>query len=124
MCKMKQTHYIRCLIVNNTFHDQLPVSFCGSLFSEDQVLCSTNVQSQSHGIYTEPTKENYTGVETTPFWNYFFCRFFLRLREGINGKKTFSFGHCPNHLNPPPLTPIRATWSFFSDVKIQDLKVT
>ena len=27
-------------------------------------------------------------------------------------KKTFSFGHCPNHL-PPPLTPIRATWSFF-----------
>ena len=25
----------------------------------------------------------------------------------------FSFGHCPNHLTPPPLTPIRATWSFF-----------
>ena len=24
------------------------------------------------------------------------------LREGVNGKKTFSFGHCPNHLNPPP----------------------
>ena len=28
-------------------------------------------------------------------------------------KKTFSFGHCPNHLTLPPLTPIRATWSFF-----------
>ena len=25
-----------------------------------------------------------------------------RLREGFNEKKTFSFGHCPNHLNPPP----------------------
>ena len=30
-------------------------------------------------------------------------------------KKTFSFGHCPNHLNP--LTPIRATWSSFSTSK-------
>ena len=38
-------------------------------------------------------------------------------------KKRF-FGPCPNHLTPPPLTPIWATWSFFSDVKIQDLKVT
>ena len=28
-------------------------------------------------------------------------------------KKTLSFGHCPNHLKPPPLTPIRATWSSF-----------
>ena len=34
-----------------------------------------------------------------------------RLREDINRKKTFSLGHCPNHLNP--LTPIRAIWSFF-----------
>ena len=23
------------------------------------------------------------------------------LREGLNGKKTFSFGHCQNHLTPP-----------------------
>ena len=23
------------------------------------------------------------------------------LREDIGTKKTFSFGHCPNHLNPP-----------------------
>ena len=37
----------------------------------------------------------------------------LALREGLNGKKNFSFGHCPNHLTPPPLTPIRATCSFF-----------
>ena len=35
-----------------------------------------------------------------------------RTREDINRKKMFSFGHCPNNLNPP-LTPIRATWSFF-----------
>ena len=27
------------------------------------------------------------------------------LREDINRKKTFSFGHCPNHLNPPPHDP-------------------
>ena len=46
-----------------------------------------------------------------------------RIREDINRKKTFSFGHCPNNLTPPP-DPIRATWSFFSDVKIPDLKVT
>ena len=45
----------------------------------------------------------------------------VSFREDINGKKTFSFGHCPNHLTPPPLTPIRATWSFFSDVKIQKI---
>ena len=37
----------------------------------------------------------------------------FRIREGVNGKKTFSFGHCPNHLNSPPITPIRATWSSF-----------
>ena len=24
------------------------------------------------------------------------------IREDIGTKKTFSFGHCPNHLNPPP----------------------
>ena len=30
----------------------------------------------------------------------------------------------PESLKPPPLTPIRATWSYFSEVKIQDLKVT
>ena len=29
----------------------------------------------------------------------------LVLREDINRKKTFSFGHCPNHLNPPPHDP-------------------
>ena len=46
-----------------------------------------------------------------------------RLREDINRKKTFSLGHCPNHLNPPPLTPIRATWSSFLDVKNDVLRV-
>ena len=49
---------------------------------------------------------------------------YLIIREGLNGKKTSSFGHCPNHLTPPPLTPFRATWSFFWEVKIQDLKIS
>ena len=44
------------------------------------------------------------------------------IREDINRKKTFSFGHCPNHL-PPPLAPIRATWSSFLDVKNDVLRV-
>ena len=29
----------------------------------------------------------------------------MTIREDINRKKTFSFGHCPNHLNPPPHPP-------------------
>ena len=46
------------------------------------------------------------------------------LRENIKRKKTFSLGHCPNHLTPPlPLTPIRATWSSFLDVKNDVLRV-
>ena len=36
------------------------------------------------------------------------------LREGFNEKKTFSFGHRIESPPPPPLTQIRATWSFFS----------
>ena len=31
-------------------------------------------------------------------------------REDIHWKKTFSFGHCPNYLTPPPWPP---TWSSF-----------
>ena len=45
-------------------------------------------------------------------------------REDIKEKKTFSFGHCPNHLTPPPPDPNSGNWVLFSDVKIQDLKVT
>ena len=45
------------------------------------------------------------------------------VREDINSKKKFSFGHCPNPLTPPPLTPIRATWSSFLDVKNDVLRV-
>ena len=29
----------------------------------------------------------------------------MNVREDINSKKTFSFGHCPNHLTPPPPAP-------------------
>ena len=36
-----------------------------------------------------------------------------RIREEIQWKKKFSFGHCPNYLTPPPMTPIWATWSSF-----------
>ena len=39
-------------------------------------------------------------------------------------KKTFSFGHCPNHLNPPPLTPIWATWSSFLRQKRRFARMT
>ena len=40
-------------------------------------------------------------------------------------KKNVFFRALPESPKPhPPLAPIRATWSFFSDVKIQDLKVT
>ena len=35
------------------------------------------------------------------------------LREGLNGKKTFSFGHCPNHLNPPPWPQFRQLGPLF-----------
>ena len=38
-------------------------------------------------------------------------------------KKNVFFRALPESPTPP-LTPIRATWSFFLDVKIQDLKVT
>ena len=51
------------------------------------------------------------------------CNWRWPLEKTSMKKKTFSFGHCPNYLKPPT-TPIRATWSFFSDVKIQDLKVS
>ena len=46
------------------------------------------------------------------FWSWIM----VNIREDLNRKKTFSFGHCPNHLTPPP-TPIWATWSSFLDVK-------
>ena len=41
-------------------------------------------------------------------------------------KKNVFFRALPESPNPPPtpLTPIRATWSFFPDVKIQDFKVS
>ena len=40
--------------------------------------------------------------------------------EHINQKVSFSFGHYPEL---PPLTPIRATWSSFLDVKNDVLRV-
>ena len=48
----------------------------------------------------------------------------VKLREGLNEKKNVFFRALPELTNPPPLTHIRATWSFFSDVKIQYSKVT
>ena len=49
----------------------------------------------------------------------------ILLREGVNEKKTFSFGHCLNHLkNPTPDPNLGNLVLFFPDVKIQDLKIT
>ena len=46
-------------------------------------------------------------------------------REGFNEKKTFSFGHCPNYLNtPPPWPRFGQLDPLFSEVEIQDLKVS
>ena len=49
-------------------------------------MCKVNLMEY---IYNEPTQENYTGVETTPFWNYFFCRFLLRLSENNHSRVMF-----------------------------------
>ena len=56
-----------------------------------------------------------------------FCRVkqISLFREEVNRKKTFSFGHCPNYLNPPPPWPqFGQLGPLFSEVKIQDLKVS
>ena len=39
-------------------------------------------------------------------------------------KKTFSFGHCPNYLTPPPWPQFGQLGPLFSEVEIQDLKVS
>ena len=36
------------------------------------------------------------------------------VREGLNEKKNVFFRALPQLPKPPPMTPIRATWSFFS----------
>ena len=41
------------------------------------------------------------------------------LREDINRKKTFSFGHCPNHLNPPPWPQFGQLGPFFRTSKFK-----
>ena len=46
------------------------------------------------------------------------------IREDLNRKKTFSFGHCPNHLNPPPDPNSGNLVLFISEIKFQDLKVS
>ena len=47
-----------------------------------------------------------------------------QIREEIHWKKKFSFGHCPNSLTPPPWPQFGQLGPLFSDVKIQDLKVS
>ena len=39
----------------------------------------------------------------------------ITISEHLFNKRMFSLGHCPSYLSPPP--PIRATWSFFLNVK-------
>ena len=41
------------------------------------------------------------------------------VREDINRKKTFSFGHCPNHLNPPPWPQFGQLGPFFRKSKFK-----
>ena len=48
----------------------------------------------------------------------------FQLREGVNWKKKFSFGHCPNYLTPPPWPQFGQLGPLFSEVEIQDLKVS
>ena len=49
----------------------------------------------------------------------------LFVREGLNEKKTFYFGHCSNYLTPPPHDPNSGNLLlFFSEVEIQDLTVS
>ena len=48
---------------------------------------------------------------------------FWYLGKGSTEKKRFLLG-IARITKTPPITPIRATWSFFSEVKIQDLKVS
>ena len=50
---------------------------------------------------------------------YFSCCDFM---DVTSIQKNVFFRALPESPKPPPLTPIRATWSFVSDVKIQDLK--
>ena len=64
-------------------------------------------------------------LSVDPYMRPYTSRFSSQqLREGVNGKKTFSFGHCPNHLNPPPSPQFGQLGPLFSEVKIQDLKVS
>ena len=57
-------------------------------------------------------------------WKYWHICMWDKVREGVNWKKTFSFGHCPNYLNPPPWPQFGQLGPLFSEVKIQDLKVS
>ena len=41
------------------------------------------------------------------------------IREGVNGKKTFSFGHCPNHLTSPPQPQFGQLGPFFRTSKFK-----
>ena len=49
---------------------------------------------------------------------------YLQLGKRSIEKKNVFFRALPELPNPPPMTPIRATWSSFSEVEIQDLKVS
>ena len=55
-------------------------------------------------------------------WVGYLLRPTLRAPDGANKgrhqlKKNVFFWALPESPKPPPMTPIRATWSFFSDVK-------
>ena len=82
------------------------------------------LQSTFYG-FSRFTSEAKLDIFHNLFSNSFYILRSASLREGVNEKKTFSFGHCPNYLNPPtPWPQFRQLGPLFSEVEIQDLKVS
>ena len=83
------------------------ISDTSTILHVNVFFCFNRYQGRCKGSVSEK------GKMKSPFrLNWFYWSLFY-FREDLNWKKTFSFGHCPNYLNPPPMTPIRATWSSF-----------
>ena len=70
------------------------------------------------------SQQCFQGYVFFSIWNILHCSNSAILgKTSIEKKKTFSFGHCPNYLTPPPPWPqFGQLGPLFSEVKIQDLK--
>ena len=89
------------------FSGQLRSTFIEKLTSSRNFLLLFNFILGSPGKYwAHPhLQENYTEVETTPLWKYFFCRFLLR--DGIPDHLFPKYRHC---LDGGGLTPVHMYW--------------